>query len=293
MGIEYMDLFNKSKVFIQKGISNRNESDMSEFLLWASLSLEILGKATLAYVHPSLVVDPNDPKGLLVACGYKKHDDFKTIQAKTVFERLQTSLSIKKFDQRKKEFCMSLANKRNAELHSGLLPFDGIRLEAILPQLWEVCVILLEFQNKKLEEWIGKDEATRALQIIENHSAILKTIVESRVESYRKEYIRKYSSTPPIIKYVLDEDEELITCPSCNNEAIAYGELNDKEYTEESDKNPWYSVFKYYYDITQVHCWYCDLKLNGYEEVSIVIDEPAFTKLVEEEPDYDYDYGND
>ncbi|MGE6579236.1 hypothetical protein [Paenibacillus xylanexedens] len=123
MGIEYIDLYNKSKVFIQKGISNRNESDMFEFLLWASLSLEILGKATLAYVHPSLVVDPNDPKGLLVACGYKKHEDFKTIQAKTVFDRLQTSLSITKFDQKKREFCMSLANKRNAELHSGLITF--------------------------------------------------------------------------------------------------------------------------------------------------------------------------
>ncbi len=293
MGIEYTDLYNKSKVFIHKGISNRNENDMSEFLLWASLSLELLGKATLSFVHPSLVVDPNDPKGLLVACGYKKHDDFKTIQAKTVFERLQTSLSIKKFDQKKKEFCMSLANKRNADLHSGLLPFDGIRLEAILPQFWEACSILLEFQNKTLEEWIGQDEATRANQIIDDHTAILKTLIESRVESYRNEYKKKYFNSPPMIKYVLDEDEGLITCPSCNNEALAYGELNDKEYIEESDENPWYSVFTYFYDITEVHCWYCDLKLNGYEEVAVVFEEPSFTTLVEEEPDYDFDYGND
>lgn len=293
MGIEYIDLFNKSKVFIKKGIINRNENDMSEFLLWASLSLEILGKATLAYVHPSLIVDPNDPKGLLVACGYKKHDDFKTIQAKTVFERLHTSLSITKFDQRKKDFCMSLANKRNAELHSGLLPFDGIRLEAILPQLWEVCVILLEFQNKQLDDWIGKEEAARALQIIADHSAILKTIVESRVESFRQEYRRKYSQTPPTYKYILDENEELINCPACDNEALAYGELNDKEYLSRSDETPWYTEYRYFYDITEVHCWYCNLKLNGYDEVEIIIDEPAFTKDVDEEPDYDYDYGND
>jgi len=293
MGIEYIDLYNKSRQFIEKGVDSRNENDIPEFLLWASISLELLGKATLAFVHPSLVADPNDPKSLIVACGHKKHDDFKTIQAKTVFERLQTSLSITKFDQRKKEFCMSFSNKRNAELHSGLLPFDGIRLEAILPQLWEICVILLEFQNKKLEEWIGKDEATRALQIIDDHSTILKTILESRVESYRIEYNKKHPINPPLIIYDLDEDEDFITCPACNNDAIAYGEINDKEYTEKSYENPWHSVFTYFYDITGLYCRYCDLKLNGYEEVEIIVDEPYFAKLVEEEPDYDYDYGND
>ncbi|WDM21273.1 hypothetical protein [Paenibacillus polymyxa] len=294
MGIEYLDLYNKSKLFIVKGISNRNESDMSEFLLWASLSLELLGKATLAFVHPSLVVDPNDPKGLLVACGYRKHDDFKTIQAKTVFERLHVTLSIPKFDQKKKEFCMSLANKRNAELHSGLLPFDGLRLDLILPHFWEICVILLEFQEKKLEEWIGHDEAIRALKIIEDHSAILKTVVESRVEACRVKYYEKYRHDQPQITYeVYNDDEELIRCPACNNDALAYGELNDKVYEGESEENPWHSVYSYIYDTTEVHCRYCDLKLIGYEEVEIVIEDPVFSKTVEEEPDYDYDYGND
>jgi len=293
MGIEYLDLYNKSKLFINKGISKRNESDMAEFLLWASLSLELLGKATLAFVHPSLVVDPNDPKGLLVACGYRNHDDFKTIQAKTVFERLQVYLSIPKFDQKKKDFCMSLANKRNAELHSGLLPFDGLKLDLILPHFWEICVILLQFQGKELDEWIGSDEAIRALKIIEDHSAILKTVVESRVEACRIKYGEKYRVDRPHIVYDVDENEELIPCPACHNDAIAYGEFSDKEYGGESEDNPWHSVYTYYYDTTEVHCRYCDLKLIGYEEVEIVIEDPVFSKTVEEEPDYDYDYGND
>lgn len=293
MGIEYLDLYNKSQLFINKGISKRNESDMSEFLLWASLSLELLGKATLAFVHPSLVVDPNDPKGLLVACGYKNHDDFKTIQAKTVFERLQVHLSIPKFDQKKTDFCKSLANKRNAELHSGLLPFDGLKLDLILPHFWEICVILLQFQEKELDEWIGRDEAIRASKIIEDHSAILKTVVESRVEACRIKYREKYRVDRPHIIYDIDENEELIPCPACNNDAVAYGELNDKKYEGESKETPWYSEFTYIYDITEVHCRYCDLKLIGYEEVEIVIEDPAFSKTVEEEPDYDYDYGND
>jgi|GEM_PF-5056557 hypothetical protein len=65
MGIEYLDLYNKSKLFIDKGISKRNETDMSEFLLWASLSLELLGKATLAFIHPSMVVDPNESQRII------------------------------------------------------------------------------------------------------------------------------------------------------------------------------------------------------------------------------------
>ncbi|RIX60057.1 hypothetical protein D3P08_00230 [Paenibacillus nanensis] len=293
MGIEYMDLYNKSKLFINKGITKRNESDMSEFLLWASLSLELLGKATLAFIHPSLVVDPNDPKGLLVACGYKNHDDFKTIQAKTVFERLHVNLSIPKFDHKKKDFCMSLANKRNAELHSGLLPFDGLRLDLILPHFWEICVILLQFQGKNLDEWIGSDEAIRALKIITDHSATLKTIVESRVDACRNNYREKYKFDQPHIIYDVDDNKELIPCPACNNVALAYGEFNDKVCEGESEDNPWHAVYTYYYDTTEVHCRYCDLKLIGYEEVEIVIKDIVFTKTTEEEPDYDYDYGND
>lgn len=128
-------------------------------------------------------------------------------------------------------------------------------------------MILLEFQEKKLEEWIGYDETIRASKIIEDHSAILKTVVESRVEACRYKYSEKYRLDQPHITYdVYDDEEELITCPSCNNVALAYGELNDKQYEGESADNPWHSVYSYVYDITEVHGRYCDLKLIGYEE---------------------------
>src|SRR4051812_20003417 len=104
MAIGYEELFLKSKVFIDKAIRNRDLGDFDEFQLWASLSLELLGKAALASVHPSLIVDPNKPKGYLLACGRVDHKDlkmgeFKTITAKTVFERLNKTVNVPKFTQ--------------------------------------------------------------------------------------------------------------------------------------------------------------------------------------------------
>ncbi|HXE43041.1 MAG TPA: hypothetical protein VN516_08455, partial [Candidatus Baltobacteraceae bacterium] len=58
MALTYEDLWNKAKIFIERAIAKRDESAFDEFQLWAAISLEILGKATLANIHPVLVVNP-------------------------------------------------------------------------------------------------------------------------------------------------------------------------------------------------------------------------------------------
>jgi hypothetical protein len=294
MGISYDELFNKSKIFIEKAIYKRDQGDYSEFLLWSSLALELLGKAALAYVHPSLVVDPNDPKGFLVACGYSRLDDFKTITAKTVFERLHNTLSINRFDQKTKDFCMSLANKRNAELHSGLIPFDGVQIETWVPKLWDVYKILLDFQQKTLTDFVGEQEAINAEEIINDHSQTIQKLIELRVERHRQAYKEKYAfHSPQQIVYDLDIDQEIIDCPSCSNDGIADGELSDKEYVGRDPDEPWIELIDETYAVTSFRCLYCDLKLNGYDEIDFSGIDPTFIKRVEDEPDYEPDYGND
>lgn len=294
MGIHYKDLFQKSIIYIEKAITSRDEGNYDEFQLWASISLELLGKATLASIHPSLVVDPNSPKGLLVACGYIESDDFKTITAKTLYDRLSTWLKITRFDNKTKDFCMTLSNRRNAELHSGLIPFEGINIEGWTPKFWDVCKILLEFQDKSLSDFIGHQEAKNAEFIINDHTQTLQKTIESRIDRHKLIYLNKYSNhSPQEIAFDLEPWEGIVDCPSCGNSWIAEGEMVDSEFIEYDSDDPWIANFKETYDITEFRCLYCDLKLNGYDEVEFSGMDTYFTKMVQSEPDYEPDYGND
>jgi hypothetical protein len=299
MAIDYTELFNKSKIYIDKAIKRRDGGDSDEFQLWASFSLELLGKATLAYIHPSLVVDPNKPKGLLVACGYTdskdlKIEEFKTITAKTVFERLNNTVNVPKFSSNMKDFCMTLANRRNAELHSALIPFTGVDLEVWLPRFWEVCQILLEFQEKTLTHFLGNGEAERATSLINDHTQYLKGVIESRLSRFKEAYSLEYGNYDRReIIYELDEGESIAFCPSCGNEGVVEGEPIDREYKGADPDNPWLNYFNEVYEVTAFRCSYCNLTLSGYKEVELSGMETEFENEVEDHPDYEPDYGND
>ena len=57
-------LIAKSRIYIQRAFRAKLADDLDEYQLWASLALELLGKAALAGIHPSLVVDPNHYESL-------------------------------------------------------------------------------------------------------------------------------------------------------------------------------------------------------------------------------------
>src|ERR1700737_1197343 len=89
-------LLGKSRVYIARALAAKSRHSMAEYQLWASLSIELLGKSALAKAHPCLVADPQSYISLFAAAGMSVGTDIKTITAKTLFERL-THIS-KRFD---------------------------------------------------------------------------------------------------------------------------------------------------------------------------------------------------
>jgi len=81
-------LYAKSQVYIRRGLRAQSDGDTEEYQLWASLAIELLGKAALAKIHLTLVADPTHYQSLFAACGHQLSPDLKTITAKTLFERL-------------------------------------------------------------------------------------------------------------------------------------------------------------------------------------------------------------
>jgi hypothetical protein len=127
------------------------------------VSLELLGKAVLAGVHPALVVDPQDVDSLFVACGKPLTADPRTIIAKTVFSRLQKLSTNRRFGQPEADACMRLMQRRNTHLHSGDLPYSNLNPDSWAPRFWELSQIILEISGRTLEDWVGAAEAQNAV----------------------------------------------------------------------------------------------------------------------------------
>ena len=117
----HLNLWNKSKTYLKRGFSEKRESDL--FYLWLSLGLELLGRATLAEIHPTLLADPQTQKGdnLLYALGFPSGKSPKSVSINVVFDRCKSI--IPEYTKNEFDFCIEQMGKRNAELHSGESPF--------------------------------------------------------------------------------------------------------------------------------------------------------------------------
>jgi hypothetical protein len=300
MALTYEDLWNKAKALIDRAISKRDESAFDEFQLWASISLEILGKATLAKIHPVLVVNPEKFEFLLIACGHTPSDNYKTIMATTLFDRCKTV--VKNFDKVAEGFCVEMANRRNADLHSGEVPFEGIAIDAWQPKYWQVTKLLLEAQGKKLEDYLGTEEAKAAEEIINDASLALTKAIEGRIRKHEAIFLKTYPENQRqqvfehaqiTINARLSHDETDARCPACRSPGIMTGEYLTREDRGSTEDEPWISEVENFFGAEDFECIVCGLKLVGVDEVVAAGFDSGFTKLDYKETDYEPDYGND
>ena len=76
-------LMGKSQAYMGRALAAKPGSK-GEYQLWASLALELVGKAALARIHPCLVADPQSKVSLFAAAGMSISPDIKTITATTL-----------------------------------------------------------------------------------------------------------------------------------------------------------------------------------------------------------------
>ncbi|HWO18325.1 MAG TPA: hypothetical protein VNO30_06100 [Kofleriaceae bacterium] len=300
MGLTRESLWNKSKVFLERALSRRDAGEFEEFQLWAVMTLEVLGKAALAHVHPALVADPQDFESLLAACGAGKSPEFRTIQAKTVFSRCKRL--VKGFDETCERFCLQMANDRNAELHSGAVPFTSVALDTWQPKLWHCVQLLTEAQGETLETLLGSDEAENAASIIDDASQALAAAVRGRIERARSEFSvgrsveeRKHvaAAAKIAVQAQVGDSSTDVTCPACQCVGILSGDQIDEEFIDRDEDEPWLRWVKQTYAAERFRCVACKLHLEGEQELEVAEISTEFEKEKLQEAYDDDDYGND
>ncbi len=309
LALEPETLYSKSQVYIRRGLRAQNSGDTEEYQLWASLALELLGKAALARVHPALVADPTHYQSLFAACGRHLSPDIKTITAKTLFERL--GHIDKAFDSRHQKFCEQMAIRRNAELHSGESPFSGMSAEAWEREFWGAVEAVLSMQKENLESWLGAENAKTPAEIIEQAEEAMQWAVKHRIVRCKEDFEKKYQD--PKKRAQLAEQSETIEgwnfskhfdvwadeydvhdCPACASKGLLAGVLWTKEVSSGVDfDDPILEFVEITYVSEEFFCPVCGLHLFGNREARAANLPNEFMKTEVRDRTFEPDYGND
>lgn len=126
-------LWLKAKLFLSLALEDGDTRTFDERALWASLALELLGKAALARVSPLLIAVPTEEgANILIAAGLMGGEArFESIKAHTLFSRC--SRAFKPFSDRQAQ---AISRARNDYLHGGAANFTQIPPEAWWPRYW-------------------------------------------------------------------------------------------------------------------------------------------------------------
>lgn len=296
----------KSQVYISRAMARKAARDHDEYQLWASLALELLGKAALARKHPSLVVDPTHWPSMFVAADINVTTDVKTITAKTLFERLVHF--IPRFDQIIQKFCQEMAERRNAELHSADLPFRTMRLDTWEARYWHACDTILNHMGSSLEQWLGAADAKAPRELLDEAATALEAAVKLRVKAAGDRFSEQGKAKGERLarearQRMPQHQAGLFTgsydeiwadeCPSCKCRAFMSGQQTSEEISEERDEEAIWEIVEREFVGKEFHCPTCELALKGSDEINAAGLDYIHRDQQEREMEYEPDYGND
>ena len=299
-------LMGKSQAYIGRALTAKAAGSMGEYQLWASLALELVGKAALAKIHPCLVADPQSKVSLFAAAGMSISPDTKTIAATTLFDRL-THVS-KRFDEKTKEFCTNMSLKRNAELHSGEAPFEGVVAASWEGRYWHTAEIILESSDSSIVAWLGADNAKAPKELLAEYTHATEQSAKVRVETAaeafgarpKKDREEAHAKAASIDVWNMRRSFRLLAdgvwdteCPACKSRSFLAGVKYDEEVSEDDDNDPYEESVNVSYGAEEFLCPSCGLHLDSRDAIEAVGLEVDHVETETRQREHEPDYGND
>lgn len=245
-------------------------SDSPVFGLWSSLSIELLARAALAKIHPSLLADPRDHENILYGFGVPTQREPLSIPARTVFGRCRVLVG--GFDEAAEVHCQLLTGIRNRELHTGEAAFESLTHNRWMADHYRAVTILTNHLGADLSDFY-KPEAAEALQeILDNRTKEVEARAKQAVGNCRKWYQSLASTKQQELIEAARAAEGLMqepywvrqACPSCGNPGVLSGNAVENIQTHLAGDE---LISRYSILSNSFKCNVCQLNLSTHDEI--------------------------
>lgn len=206
------------------------EQDDWRFLLWSTLTLELLARAALAHISPVLLAEGRDWNNVYFALGHEPRvAKFtpRSIDISSVLAHLRDSVA--GLDSRLERFAWLHMQRRNEELHSGALMLDDIKSSSWLPTFYETCAALLDSIGEDLQTLFDGTTVEAAYQMInaarDQSAKAVKGTIAKHQEIWGKkgeEEHRRLSAQSAI--WATRHGGHRVQCPACHSHALVTGQ---------------------------------------------------------------------
>jgi len=241
-----------------------------EFGFWSALTLEILVRASLANISPALVADGKDWNNILYAIGTDPNQPKFNPKSADISELLKRSENVfPNFTREMLNFSVSHINKRNSELHSGAVPFEGIGSSSWLPAFYSVCKVLVTEIGESLETLLGTEIAQEAEAHIvalgdESAKSVKGTINAHKTIWNEKTTEEKKKLSKQAETLSTRHHGHRVKCPSCDSVALVHGSSSGAPKTTVDEDG---IIEKQTMLPANFECIACGLKIAGYSKL--------------------------
>ena len=271
MSWERDPLWTKSKLFFEYAFDCPREDP--RFGLWCAMGVELLARAAVASVSPTLLAESDrDHKYLLHALNRgSERVPRRSIATSQVLSLCQTLFS--DFTSDDQQAANALVNRRNDELHTGAAAFAEYTTQKWIAGFYRSCRSLCEALGESLESLFGADEANVAEHVLKETENEVKQRVASLIAAHRKVFealsdkqreAAAKAATEAADKLAFQRHHR-VTCPACNSKAAVQGApFGPENITNDEDE----IVIKQAVVPHTFSCTACNLKVDGYAELN-------------------------
>ncbi len=291
MSWERDPLLAKAKLYFERAFELPREDH--QFGLWCALGLELLARAAVASISPSLLAEPDaEQKNLLHSLGYgPERISGKSIGTVRVLALCRALF--KDFREEELRACAALLNRRNDELHTGGAAFSEYPMSAWLAGFYRSCDVLAKALGESLETVFGADEASIASKTIAANENDIRQKVQSSIAAHAKVFAAKDAAErDELARAAAEAGDKLahfrrhrVTCPACNAVALVQGELFGKERVSHTKDE---IVVQQSVAPTSFACSVCGLKLDGVTELDVAELSGHYTRTSRYSPEEYY-----
>lgn len=271
MSWERDPLWAKARLFFEHALNH--DRDDPRFGLWCAFGLELLGRAAVASISPTLLAEPDrDHRHLLHALGRgNPKSGPASIGATQVFRLCEVLFPT--FTPEHSTLAVALVNRRNAELHTGENAFDGYTTQHWVAGFYACCKALAEAMGETLETLLGEAEATEADTVLAVAEKEVKQKVCGRIARYKEVFGDKPEAerTAAVVAAEAEADRlayarhHRAKCPACSAVASIQGDELGSSKVEDKDGE---IVVKQAMAPRRFCCTACGLKLEGFAELA-------------------------